>query len=403
MATNPVAVDNQDAKWIHRDKLTQIEIQEYIDRGILPPAELLNRIGQRGEHLRSKQARSPDNNNFIDIKRQRIKSPELLPDPPGDEDEPFVPADPRTPAEIAQDPYEVGGSRNMPKLRASSSKIPLATASPLPIPIEHIERDTLLRRKREISNDWDNEQTSPFGIRSRSESIGSQVLLDDEFLNGSMSPQRSSSRSQDQPKVRVPPNSSKITNGKQRTSSGTMRAVSGNARPGTRNGTGDRPRTAVNRPEGDPPWMDQIYQPDPMLPPDQQMLPTHAKRLRAEQWEREGKTGVIYDRELSPVQIYSKVERSSPIEKNKAPNEAQPLSQASNNPSWPLKSTNTPELPKSPNTEHAGYSTMPKVQTTPIIGALPSPRLQSKPEQQLQLELEKEEPKRRNCGCCVVM
>ena len=403
MTTNPLVVDNQDAKWIHRDKLTQIEIQEYIDRGMNPPAELLNRVGQRREYLRSKQARSPDKNDIIDIERQRIKSPELSPDSPDDEDEPFVPADPRTPAEIARDPYEGGGSHNMPKLRASSSKIPLATASPLPIPIEHIERDTPLRRKREISNDWDNEHTSPFGIRSRSESIGSQILLDDDLLNGSMSPQRSLSKSQDQPKVRVPPNSTKIANGKQRTSSGTMRAVSGNARPGTRNGTGDRPRTAANRPEGDPPWMDQIYQPDPMLPPDQQMLPTHAKRIRAEQWEKEGKTGMIYDRELSPVQVYNKGEASPPIGKNKAPNEPQSLPQASNNPPWPLKSIDTSELPKSPNPEHAGYSTMPKVQTTPIIGALPSPRLQSKPEQQLQLEPEKEESQKRNCGCCVVM
>jgi len=42
-----------------------------------------------------------------------------------------------------------------------------------------------------------------------------------------------------------------------------------------------------------------MYKPDPRLPQDQQMLPTHAKRMMQEQWEREGKTGTAYDRDFN--------------------------------------------------------------------------------------------------------
>lgn len=53
-------------------------------------------------------------------------------------------------------------------------------------------------------------------------------------------------------------------------------------RPGTRSGE-------IKRPEGDPPWLATMYKPDPRLPPDQQLIPTVAKRLQLEQMEKEGK------------------------------------------------------------------------------------------------------------------
>lgn len=49
-------------------------------------------------------------------------------------------------------------------------------------------------------------------------------------------------------------------------------------RPSTSNG----PRQPINRPEGDAPWIATMFKPDPMLPQDQQILPTHAKRLAME-------------------------------------------------------------------------------------------------------------------------
>ncbi|KAK4975592.1 hypothetical protein LTR28_009234 [Elasticomyces elasticus] len=48
-----------------------------------------------------------------------------------------------------------------------------------------------------------------------------------------------------------------------------------------------------------------MYKPDPRLPPDQQMLPTHVKRMMQEQWEREGKTGSMYNRGIDLLDDYS--------------------------------------------------------------------------------------------------
>lgn len=412
-AKSPIEKDDQEAKWIHRDKLTQIEIQEYVDRGLQPPADLLKRAAQRGDSVRSRQTKYPDINTN-NTKVQQIKSLDSPPTSPTDEiGEPFIPEDPRSPEEIAEDILEEDDNGHMmSKLRSSSSKIPLATSSPLPIPVEHLERDTPLRRKRETSNEWDDEYTPQVRMRSRGNSIGSQVLLDDENFNNSGSTPPSPSRNKSQPRIRAPSNSNTITNHKQRTDSDHVRSVSGQ-RPGTRSGINDRPRTASHRPEGDPPWMDQMYKPDPMLPPDQQMLPTHAKRMMAERWEKEGKTGSVYDRELSPVRIYEEI-KMKPYSESKDPHEEEQwhpepqdhvdeqISQveASTVAPWPLKSVNTLEVPKSPNPDHGGYSTMPKVQKTASIIPPPSPR---PVDQSFQVEQEKEEKEKGGCGCCVIM
>jgi len=44
-----------------------------------------------------------------------------------------------------------------------------------------------------------------------------------------------------------------------------------------------------------------MYKPDPRLPPDQQVIPTHAKRMQQEQWEKEGKFGNVYDTSFRPL------------------------------------------------------------------------------------------------------
>jgi hypothetical protein len=46
----------------------------------------------------------------------------------------------------------------------------------------------------------------------------------------------------------------------------------------TTGSTRSRPTSFHMRPEGEAPWVATMYKPDPRLPPDQQMLPTHAKR-----------------------------------------------------------------------------------------------------------------------------
>ena len=417
-ARSPIEVEDQEAKWIHRDKLTQIEIQEYRDRGLQPPADLLKRAAHGGESVRSRQAKYPDiNTNNSKIQQaQSLESPPISPHEEFEEydEEASNAEDPRTSEELAEEElYEDDSAYTMSKLRASSSKIPLATSSPLPIPVEHLERDTPLRRRRETSDEWDEDYTPQLRMRSRGNSMGSQVLLDDEVFDSPGSAPSSPPRNRNQAKIRAPSASNKLTNNKQRTDARHVRTSSGQ-RPGSRSGTHDRPRTAAHRPEGDPPWMDQMFKPDPMLPPDQQMLPTHAKRMMAERWEKEGKVGSVYDRELSPVQIYDETKMKPYLEskdphveqqwhaepQNQREEETSQLEPSNNVSSWPLKPVNTLDVPRTPNPDHGGYSTMPKVQKTASIIPPPSPR---PIDQSFQFEQEKQEKKKGGCGCCVVM
>ncbi|KAI5289972.1 hypothetical protein KEM55_008693 [Ascosphaera atra] len=56
-------------------------------------------------------------------------------------------------------------------------------------------------------------------------------------------------------------------------------------------------------PMGDPPWLASSFRPDPRLPPEQQILPTHAKKMLQEQWEKEGRTGMLYDKNCVPLAV----------------------------------------------------------------------------------------------------
>ncbi|KAI4143306.1 MAG: hypothetical protein LQ340_007050 [Diploschistes diacapsis] len=411
-------VDDPNSKWVHRDKLTMIEIQEYRERGMEVPAELLSRAGIRPESRKSKKGRHESQERGPkEGKRQRVRSPS----PVRNEDDGeglFVPDDPRSPEEIAANPNEeayLDSIYNQGKLRSSSSRIPIATTSPHPIPAEHIERHKPLPRKRAQSNgDMDEDSIIYSKVRSRGNSMSNQVLLDDEEAIGSApgSPESPSKlrAAKGQTSPRKPSATIKVVPGttygsasaKARTVSATMRNSPG-ARPGTRSGLDGRPRTAANRPEGDPPWIDTMYKPDPRLPPEKQILPTHAKRIMQEQWEKEGKVGSAYDRNFTPVAILddSHVQArlpTPPAEELKQPQI--PARDDSLRTEWPMKASNSTETPKNSSSEHAGYSTMPKLQSTPSLTAVPSPRIQ-RPEQSLQLE--EPEKKSKGCGCCIVM
>ena len=191
------------------------------------------------------------------------------------------------------------------------------------------------------------------------------------------------------------------------------RAVSG-ARPTTRSGE-SRPTTAANRPEGDPPWLATMYKPDPRLPPDQQMLPTHARRLQQEQWAKEGKTPTTYDREFAPLAIgpdgppdktrdAEKMENLEKPEQPEKPEEKpnEPEKQSEIKPQEqapPTPSIASPDPQRSPDlgrvSTATGYSHMPKVHEVPHSGVTTrwSPPVVSAPEPE----------KKRGCGCCIVM
>ena len=390
------------------------------------PLELLRRAGMQ-PWRQDETANEPTSNEVLAERspQRSVFPPQQQPTTPEDDydDEPFIPEDPRTPEEIALSHEDGSYPYQSPGLKASSSRIPLSTSSPLPVPIEHLERSTPLPRKRGASDNWDDEGISYPKMRSRSHSVASQALFDEAEGRESRVGSTPSSPEKAKPKP-GPPNrryaSPRTTSGataKSRNASLASRhSPSASGRPGTRSGPDSRPSTAVHRPEGEPPWLATMFKPDPRLPPDQQMLPTHAKRLLQEQWEREGKPGSAFDRSFTPVSVHQRESpqpspQVSPQPPTAAPAAASPspapsppaakpapeIHEATPEAAWPLRPP--PAERKGSTTEHAGYSTMPKVQHTPPLGSLPSPRRMEAPP----IAEPVEKPKEKGCGCCVVM
>ena len=397
--------------WVHRDKLVAIEQREAREKGIhLPPdhsGKVTGHVQQKPVHnLHRGQAELSTT-----ARRRSWHSPSGVEDGDREVQAPST-FDIRTAEEIAQDFYE----QNIPfsthiqnGLRSSSSRIPLATSSPLPIPHEHLARNTPLPRKRDTSGHWDEDGLVYNKTRSRTQSAGSQVLLDErELLSSSPDSPPQTSPAKVKAAIKSLPNSTKkgatsvrnVTGPyKPRAPSGTPRG-SPAQRPGSRSGSDVRPATAVNRPTGDPPWLASMFKPDPRLPPDQQLLPTHAKRLQQEQWEREGKPGQTFDQDLLPLATYH--DQNVQVQNGSQPSTesaTEKLQSEGRNVTWPLKSSSSDVTRASNNNDHAGYSTMPKVSSAPSAMALHSPKLPqpSRIEQTVQPDREK------GCGCCIVM
>ena len=413
-------------RWIHRDKLAIIESQEARAAGIKIPQEfdvnpynggysLEPYTGESREHEQRTSSRPRREG-----KRQRLqsRSPTRVESPEAQMFE-----DPRTPDEIAAELEEAGSPYFQHGLRASSSRIPLATSSPLPVPQTHLERNTPLPRKRGTSGNYEEETLMYNKSRSRSHSVGSQVLLDDPDLQtGEPMPAYSEALSSSPTKASVP-SKALPTSGARRTSNANrstsatqkLRSPSANAkgspaqRPSTRSGPEGRPSTAINRPEGDPPWLATMYKPDPRLPPDQQIIPTHARRLQQEQWEKEGKAANVFGRDFTPLSLNT---AEPPPPESEHENEIRAVNGSPHPPedtgSWPLKPPAAAETGSVRSGrlgagagEHAGYSTIPKVQSSPAIGVRQSPQLPAPMEVHEPVKQEKE--KEGGCGCCVVM
>ncbi|KAI9875901.1 MAG: hypothetical protein M1830_007803 [Pleopsidium flavum] len=422
--------DPERSRWIHRDKLAKIESQELQQAGYqLPPRYRPSSRSNSGRERGMGEYRNDINgdNSILsqegrNEKRQRVASP--IPADEEDDDDEAPSFDLRTPEEIAADPYEEGEPPQIYRqtgLRASSSRIPLSTSSPVPIPQDYIERNTPLPRKRGYSGGWSggDDDCLMYSKRgSRSHSVGSQNLLDDggPYHRTPTPASRPVSRSMAQAspgKAKVPGKLAPVSGARKisaanRIASGPQNSRSQpNAnrnspgqRPGTRSGE-SRPTSAINRPEGDPPWLATMYKPDPRLPPDQQILPTHAKRLQQEQWEKEGKYGSTFDREFTPLAIHTHngLQPPLPVVGDLRPDrkEAEPTA-------WPLRTnamspTLSNSRPGTGGTEHGGYSTIPKVQSPPPSGSPKKVqqlmRLQDPPKEQ--------RGKKDGCGCCIVM
>ena len=428
--------DPEQSRWIHRDKLALIESHEMQEAGIQVPrlprsSSKSNR--KKGHTRQQSHERSSSEVPLHNVEAETDQSQRLSNGHGGEqtlEGEPSF--DFRTSDEIAQEAYSTAITlpvHRQPGTRSSSSRIPLPKSSPMPIPQEHIDRNTPLTRTRGASENWSTGDDDGMGYnkgRSRSHSVGSQVLLEDgqplsDAPNPAVSHGNHGSPSTS-PTKRLGVKSGQVTSSGARKATVALRNVSDpqktrnasntyrsspSQRPKSRSGLESRPATAVNRPEGDPPWLATMYKPDPRLPPDQQILPTHAKRM---QQEKDGTSGHPSGEFISSAeQAENRLHPKSPSPLNSDVNGK--FDEVDGEPGWPLRELPATRAdgssdPAGTAEQHAGYSTIPKVQNTPPLGqAAEAAASGSQPAPQLSTAKpgDKSEKTSRYCGCCVLM
>lgn len=398
-------VEDSDDGWIHRDKLREIEIQEMEQAGMRvrqprrsgsagPSASQrsssrsISRSGVRRQMSREQLGESPveDASGFGDFKRKRVST--------------IPAADASEEQEAEFDHMNDSEIRNLEELAASqpsfkqptgrpstSSRIPVSKVSPLPLPHTVVDRESPLPRSRHGSTGWSgNWDELQYARRARSGSVGSQVLLDDDgyrtpsrpvstHIRGSPEDQLGYSHSP--PKARVPTKDTP-TSGARKASGG--RSLNSGTKPRARSGTtGARPPSSsgpkhpINRPEGEAPWLANMYKPDPRLPPDQQMLPTHAKRIAEQHWDPDTNAGASqleerpdpeHERQDQGLELHE--HRSiSPIKSEPPPNPQEASG-------WPLGSDKRSE-PGSPRPgTSGGYRITPTIASRPNLPRNPT-------------------------------
>lgn len=424
--------DPEHSRWIHRDKLALIESHEMQEAGIKLPLRS-GRATSKSNGTRAplrdpsrEQSRDRYRNGLpeheLDIEGTKFQMPLKKDDKgeisPGDILGPEVQKSEETSSEPLISTISSSITYRQQGTRSSSSRIPVPKSSPLPLPQGSLDRHAPSQRKGGASGNWGGgEEEGVFydKTRSRSQSVGSQVLLDDGDLVESPS---TSPTKRQAGKLGPSPSSSnarKATNAlrnasdpqKSRLTPSTTCKPPPSQGPKSRSGLEPRPATAVNRPEGDPPWLATMYKPDPRLPPEQQLLPTHAKRMQQERETGFGSgsgSGSTFDSDFGPLAVHTheglqlSPHSFLPIEKDGIGKPATP------EPGWPLKSLTNKEngSPSAAGTDHGGYSTIPKVQNSPKLaaGTVSTPRVTKQQQQQQQ-----QQPKKASggCPCCVVM
>ncbi|KAL7929805.1 hypothetical protein V8C35DRAFT_171815 [Trichoderma chlorosporum] len=371
-----------ESKWIHRDKLAQIESEEleaagFIPRSRAPSKQRRDKSARRGtdasEHIRPKQEQALESGD-ASTSPWDFKVPDEATEEQGN-------------ASAGQNAK--GGSR-IPvfKTRSRSGSATLRELAPS-APIEKaVERPKPAQRSTTESSP----KKPTAANRKNSEPVNSK-----------------SNKAAGRPKTRSGPSKD---------------STNTNGRPTTRSGEA----TLKKQPEGNPPWMVDSYRPDPRLPPEQQIIPTVAKRLMQEKWEQEGKFGDAYDKDFRPLNDNSLPlfqNNAAPLEeaaKQEPPAEedVQTRDAAGQSDEWPLR----PEAPKSPPPARQGssYSTMPKISDmqppkSPLPGQRPpmTPQgTQGTAQSQSQLsekaqstqripDVPDDQDQKGGCGCCVIM
>lgn len=400
----------EDSKWIHRDKLAKIESEELQAAGFILPQPRSR--SQRRDRSQSSHKRLAGGSNGP--ARSRRDSAAAL--------------EPKTPdASAAINGWADEGDQ--PARPTTGSRIPVPKKSPM--------LGGVGRSRENSPEDLEKRLDTAPKARSRSNSTTLKSLEPSPSLKATpakrsntdatagrkpVTPTATGVRKASAPAKTIPPEARGKVKPK-----GKGSISSNNGRPSTRSGERELSTSSIgSKPmEGDPPWMVSAYKPDPRLPPDQQLLPTVAKRLAQEKWEQEGKFGNIYDKDFRPLNedgFLSPPANVVPGGAISSPNESHQddvvNQEVERSDEWPLKS---PE-PKSPASlgRSSTYSTMPRIQDNPPVQPpVASPRLPSGPTmglppQAVQVtrvpDAEKVEnvkggknKKDGGCGCCIVM
>lgn len=390
--TNFYAEDPNDpnSHWIHRDKLARIENEELQAAGfILPKVRSSSKVRHRDRSVESVSL-SRKQSKVSEIKVSDVSVPNW---------------DLRLPEEVANDYFVSAGTKG-------GSKIPVAKTSPLPLRDGHIDREAPIHKKQDGTLDGTSikypkprsrsaSTSMKFDITPPSKSTGSAAGI----AAGSGPAKRGTGQggSPKKPPVGIrKPSNNKTTQGRAKARSSPRKGSgSSGGKPTTRSGDGSSGPGSKPM-EGEPPWMVSAYTPDPRLPPDQQLLPTVARRLQQEQWEKEGKFGNIYDKQFRPLNEEGFGNRISIIAGPSA------VSETEKDADWPLKDTE--KVPSSP-TKSKSYSTMPKIQDKPLASPLPSPRSPIiQPAHRISTQqvvrvpdVPNEEEQKKGCGCCIIM
>lgn len=375
------------SRWIHKDKLEMIEIEELQQAGVpLSGGKTGNSSGQNedGQKPNHPSSDNSDEDGGVDVEFHDI----------------------RTLEEIAADDTPVQSmNRRQFKRNPSYSRIPLASLSPHPIPQQFIERTTPLPRTAVTPNGSDDGGTGlmHFGARKRSHSVGSAFLLDEHenSSSGNSITPTPGTGNINNPKSRnvTSPSQQRRSTASRNGSIGAKQRTRSNPqlshRPGTSashatHGSGGTQSSSNKSPEGPPPWAVSSYKPDPSLPQDQQIIPTLARRMQQEQWERDGACASIYDKDMRPLRVHC----NGHTEKGNVDEQG-----VESKDEWPLKSSSPLEPPAPQHkTEQSsgidgGYSLMPSVNGQPPVDPPP-------PISQQRTDNDKE--KKKFC-CCIIM
>ncbi|CCC09958.1 hypothetical protein SMACR_02538 [Sordaria macrospora] len=427
--------ETDESKWIHRDKLVQIENEELQAAGFVLPGARDNRARSKsGNRLKrdqsqdklSGQARSIGGGEHIGSRSRKNSSATQDWDKRADDG-----------AEHADSSY----STSNPGAKVTS-RIPVPRTKAYPTtPTD--EKVAAFARKRDSSPEEDKEKIAIPKTRGRSGSTGNALT---KAANGPDA-RPIAKRADTSPIKSKPAAGTKKVSGKAATTTtvrprtrGASNKESTGARPTTRSGDRELSPTTHRPMEGEPPWMVSAFRPDPRLPPEEQLLPTVAKRLQQEKWEREGKVGNVYDKEFRPLTDEGFLEppehpivapEHEPVEiKNEDANENEKETEKENEKEqpqadWPLKPAE-PQCPQSPPPPslHSlqsprspapvgrtnSYSTMPKIADKPALTKVPSPKNPPQPphaSQVIRLPEPPEDPpakkEKGGCGCCIVM